>query len=85
MSFSTQRAISQENLGLRAGQGRFGRTGQVFAMDRLEVVPDLVCLSKGLTGGSLPLAVALAREEIYQAFLDEGKERMFFHGHSFIS
>jgi adenosylmethionine---8-amino-7-oxononanoate aminotransferase len=61
----------------------FGRTGTLFAMDRLGTTPDLVCLSKGLTGGTLPLAVTLAREEIYQAFLAEDKSRMLFHGHSF--
>lgn len=61
----------------------FGRTGAMFAMDRLSVIPDIICLSKGLTGGTLPLAVTLVREEIYQAFLAEDKSRMFFHGHSF--
>lgn len=61
----------------------FGRTGKLFAMDRVNIVPDMICLSKGLTGGTLPLAVTMVREEIYQAFLDESKGRMFFHGHSF--
>jgi len=61
----------------------FGRTGKMFAMDRLGVVPDFVCLSKGLTGGNLPLAATLTREKIFQAFLSEEKSRMFFHGHSF--
>ena len=61
----------------------FGRTGKLFAMDRLGVTPDFVCLSKGLTGGMLPLAVTLVREEIYRAFFSECKSRMFFHGHSF--
>lgn len=61
----------------------FGRTGKLFAMDRLSVTPDLVCLSKGLTGGTLPLAVTIVREEIYRAFLAEDKSRMLFHGHSF--
>jgi len=61
----------------------FGRTGKMFAMDRLSVAPDLVCLSKGLTGGSLPLAVTLAREDVFQAFLSREKSQQFFHGHSF--
>lgn len=61
----------------------FGRTGSLFAMDQLDVVPDLLCLSKGITGGSLPLAVTLASEDIYQAFLSHEKSKMFFHGHSF--
>lgn len=61
----------------------FGRTGELFAMDHLGIAPDIVCLSKGLTGGALPLAATLVREEIYQAFLSRDKGRMFFHGHSF--
>jgi adenosylmethionine-8-amino-7-oxononanoate aminotransferase len=61
----------------------FGRTGSLFAMDRLRVTPDLLCLSKGLTGGTLPLALTLAKDEIYEAFLSKDKSRMFFHGHSF--
>ena len=63
----------------------FGRTGSLFAMDRIGVVPDLVCLSKGLTGGTLPLAATLATEEIYSAFLADEKvqdvlSRPFVHG-----
>lgn len=61
----------------------FGRTGSLFAFEQIGVVPDLICLSKGLTGGSLPLAVTLASEDIYQAFYSEEKTKMFFHGHSF--
>ena len=61
----------------------FGRTGSLFAMDRAGVVPDLLCLSKGLTGGTLPLAATLAREEIYRAFHSPDKSKMLFHGHSF--
>lgn len=61
----------------------FGRTGSVFAMDRLGLAPDLLCLSKGLTGGSLPLAVTMATESIYAAFLSDDRKRTFFHGHSF--
>lgn len=61
----------------------FGRTGPLFAMDRLGITPDLVCLSKGLTGGTLPLAVTAVREEIYASFLSPDRNQMFFHGHSF--
>jgi adenosylmethionine-8-amino-7-oxononanoate aminotransferase len=61
----------------------FGRTGKLFAMDRLNVIPDIICLSKGLTGGTLPLAVTMVREDIYDSFLAEEQGRMFFHGHSF--
>jgi adenosylmethionine-8-amino-7-oxononanoate aminotransferase len=61
----------------------FGRTGEMFAMNRAGVVPDIVCLSKGLTGGALPLAVTIVRDEIYQSFLGDSRDRMLFHGHSF--
>jgi adenosylmethionine-8-amino-7-oxononanoate aminotransferase len=61
----------------------FGRTGTLFACEQAGVEPDLMCLSKGLTGGYLPLAVTLASEEIYQAFLSEERSHAFFHGHSF--
>jgi adenosylmethionine-8-amino-7-oxononanoate aminotransferase len=56
----------------------------MFACEHEEVVPDILCLSKGITGGYMPLAVTLATEEIYKAFLGEFKElKTFFHGHSY--
>jgi adenosylmethionine-8-amino-7-oxononanoate aminotransferase len=59
----------------------FGRTGKMFACEHEDVVPDIMCLSKGITGGYLPLAVTLATEEIYTAFLGEFSElKTFFHG-----
>jgi len=61
----------------------FGRTGATFAMDRLGLAPDLVCFSKGLTAGSLPLAVTMATETIYDTFLSDDRKHTFFHGHSF--
>jgi adenosylmethionine-8-amino-7-oxononanoate aminotransferase len=61
----------------------FGRTGALFACERAAVVPDLLCLSKGLTGGFLPLAATLASEAVYAAFLDDDRSRAFFHGHSY--
>jgi len=61
----------------------FGRTGSVFACLGAGVEPDLVCLSKGLTGGFLPMGATVAREAIYQAFLGEGMDRAFLHGHSY--
>ncbi len=62
----------------------FGRTGTMFACEQEEVKPDLLCLAKGLSGGYLPLAVTLATEEIYGAFLGEPHEgRTFFHGHTY--
>jgi len=61
----------------------FGRTGKMLALDHIGVTPDFLCLSKGLTGGSLPLSVTMTTEKIYGAFLDSKKDKMFFHGHSF--
>jgi len=62
----------------------FGRTGTMFACEQEGVVPDLLCLAKGLTGGYLPLAATLAGEEIYEGFLGTQEEhRTFFHGHTY--
>jgi adenosylmethionine-8-amino-7-oxononanoate aminotransferase len=61
----------------------FGRTGTMFAMEQAGVVPDLVCLSKGLTAGYMPLAVTVAREAVFEAFLGDSFERALPHGHSF--
>jgi adenosylmethionine-8-amino-7-oxononanoate aminotransferase len=62
----------------------FGRTGRLFACDHERVTPDLMALSKGLTGGYLPLAATLTTDEIYQAFLGRYDEfKTFFHGHSY--
>lgn len=62
----------------------FGRTGKMFACEHEDVVPDILCLSKGITGGYMPLAVTLATDEIYDAFLGQFSElKTFFHGHSY--
>ncbi len=62
----------------------FGRTGTMFALEQAGVVPDIICLAKGLTGGCLPMALTVATEEIYQAFYADYLEgKTFFHGHSF--
>ena len=61
----------------------FGRTGRMFACDHAGIVPDLMCLSKGLTGGFMPLAVTICGDEIYQAFYSGDRSRAFFHGHSY--
>lgn len=61
----------------------WGRTGTLLACEQAGVVPDLLCMSKGLTGGSLPLAVTLATEEIFASHLSEDRSRMFFHSSSY--
>ena len=61
----------------------FGRTGPMFACERAEISPDLMCLSKGLTGGTMALGATAATESIYDAFLSTDRRRTFFHGHSF--
>lgn len=61
----------------------WGRTGRMFAMDYCSQKPDIVCLSKGLTGGVLPLGLTVATNEIYNAFLSEDKTKALLHGHSF--
>ena len=62
----------------------FGRTGALFSCQRAGIQPDLVALSKGLTGGFLPMAVTMASERIYAGFISESEPTAtFFHGHSF--
>ena len=61
----------------------FGRTGPLFACEKAGVIPDIICLSKGLTGGFLPLGATAAREEIFEAFLSTDRRHTLFHGHSF--
>ena len=61
----------------------FGRTGPLFACERADVRPDLQCMSKGLTGGVLPLGATAATEDIFDAFRSEDRTKTFFHGHSY--
>ena len=62
----------------------FGRTGTMFACEQERVVPDFLCLAKGLTGGYLPLAATLATERVYEGFLGAHEDfRTFFHGHTY--
>ncbi|HVJ00626.1 MAG TPA: aminotransferase class III-fold pyridoxal phosphate-dependent enzyme, partial [Sphingomonas sp.] len=61
----------------------WGRTGTLLACERAEVVPDILCLSKGLTGGAIPLAVTLATAPIFDAHLSPDRARMFFHSSSY--
>lgn len=61
----------------------FGRTGTLFAKDQVTVAPDIVCLSKALTGGNLPLAVTMATRDVFEAFLHDDKSKALLHGHSY--
>lgn len=61
----------------------FGRTGSLFACEKIGVVPDLICLSKGLTSGYLPMSVTVATDHVYDAFLSDDPDRAFLHSHSF--
>jgi adenosylmethionine-8-amino-7-oxononanoate aminotransferase len=61
----------------------FGRTGTMFACEQAAVAPDLLCLSKGITGGYLPLSCVLSTDEVYGAFYDEDVARGFLHSHSY--
>lgn len=62
----------------------FGRTGKMFAFEHAKISPDLVCLSKGLTNGTMAFAATLATEKIYRAFYGDHKDRKtFYHGHTF--
>ncbi|KAA2243894.1 adenosylmethionine--8-amino-7-oxononanoate transaminase [Chitinophaga agrisoli] len=61
----------------------FGRTGKNFAMENVATPPDMICLSKGLTGGAMALGITTCTAAIYEAFLSENKLKTLFHGHSF--
>jgi adenosylmethionine-8-amino-7-oxononanoate aminotransferase len=61
----------------------FGRTGRMFACEHAGISPDILCLSKALTGGYLPLAVTAATEKVYEAFLSDDRSKTLFHGHSY--
>lgn len=61
----------------------FGRTGRMFACEHAEVTPDIICLSKGLTAGYLPMGATVATERVFEAFLSEDRRKTLFHGHSY--
>jgi len=61
----------------------FGRTGKFFASEHLSLAPDIVCMSKGLTGGTMALGATSCSREIFSAFLSDDKQKTLFHGHSF--
>ena len=61
----------------------FGRCGSLFAFQKANIIPDLISISKGLTGGFLPMGITLAKEKIFQTFIDDSPKKTFWHGHSF--
>ncbi|NNK20675.1 MAG: adenosylmethionine--8-amino-7-oxononanoate transaminase [Flavobacteriaceae bacterium] len=61
----------------------FGKTGSYFASDQLSIKPDIICLSKALTAGLLPMAITSCSKEIYDAFYDDEIAKGFFHGHTY--
>ncbi len=61
----------------------FGRTGRLFASENMEEKPDIICLSKGLTGGTLALGVTACTETIFNAYCNDDRRKTLFHGHSF--
>jgi adenosylmethionine-8-amino-7-oxononanoate aminotransferase len=61
----------------------FGRTGKMFACEHAGITPDILCLSKALTAGYLPLGVTAATGRVYEAFLSDDRGKTFFHGHSY--
>ena len=61
----------------------FGRTGPLFACDQIITAPDIVCLSKGLTGGSMPLGITATTQDIFDAFYNDDRLTTLYHGHSF--
>lgn len=61
----------------------FGRTGKLFACDHISTLPDIICLSKGLTGGALPMGITATTQEVFDAFYDDDRMKMLYHGHSF--
>lgn len=60
-----------------------GRVGDYFAFQSLNITPDIVCIAKGLTGGTLPLAVTLTSEALFQDFYSDDKEKALYHGHTY--
>lgn len=61
----------------------FGKTGKTFAMDYVAEEPDMICLSKALTGGTIPMAITTFTQEVFDAFYDDDINKALFHGHTF--
>ena len=62
----------------------FGRTGTMFACQQADIVPDIVTLSKALTGGTMPLSCTIARDHVFEAFYDDDPSRAFMHGPTYM-
>ena len=62
----------------------FARTGTMFACEQANIVPDIICLGKALTGGTLPLAATVARREVFDAFLDDDPSKALMHGPTYM-
>ncbi len=78
--------ICQENMVLTIADEvmtGFGKTGKTFACDYLTEKPDMMCLSKALTGGTIPMAITTFTQEIFEAFYDDDINKALFHGHTF--
>lgn len=63
----------------------FGRTGSVFACEQAGIVPDIMCVGKGLTGGAITLAATIARSHVYEAFLSDDPKKAFMHGGTYMA
>lgn len=61
----------------------FGRTGKIFASEYMQAMPDIICLSKGLTGGTMAMGVTACSKRIHDAFVSDDRSKTFFHGHSY--
>jgi adenosylmethionine-8-amino-7-oxononanoate aminotransferase len=61
----------------------FGKTGKTFACDYLQTQPDMMCLSKALTGGTIPMAITTFTQELFEAFYSDDINKALFHGHTF--
>lgn len=81
----TRKLCSEHNVLLIADEvlTGFGRCGAMFACNLAGVAPDLICLSKGLTGGVLPMGATVCTSEIHGAFVSAERSRTFYHGHSY--
>jgi len=61
----------------------FGRTGKMWACDHAGIEPDILCIGKGLSAGSLPISAAIVHDDIYESFSDSAEDLTFYHGHTF--